>query len=378
MPVPHRFPMNRSLVALLHSRLLRSLLLGLALTAQAFAATPPAEPVLVSPAHRELRYSGRTGEVAAGEVALGWSGTRVRLRFQGTAVSMRMTDDTKQNCVVVRIDGVRRTKLRLDAADGTYTLATDLAPGEHTVEVVRATEAMVGLPRFLGFTLNPGATVLPWGAEPDRRILFVGDSLTCGYGIEADDPNLHFTPATENFCDSYTGLTVEALQADYMVVSRSGIGMLRNYNGPRGGSPDAMPAIFPRQFFQTEQPRWSPSRFTPQLICINLGTNDFSTTGPDVEKYVAAYRKFATGLLKQYPQAKLVLLQGPMNNSAALRDALQRVLATLPPKLAARASYFELSAQGQLGYGADWHPSRAQAQRNAAELTAHLRQLMGW
>ena len=362
----------------LRPHLLRPMLLALALATQAFAGPSPADAVAVRPAHRELRYSGRTGEVAPGQVALGWSGTRVRLRFKGTSISMRMADDTKENCVVVRIDGQRRAKLRLDAPDGTYTLATNLAPGEHTVEVVRVTEAMVGLPRFLGFTLNPGATVLPWGKEPDRRILFVGDSITCGYGVEVDDPNQHFTAATENFCDSYTGLTVEALQADYLVVSRSGIGMLRNYDGPREGSADAMPAIYPRQFFQTEQPRWDPARFKPQLICINLGTNDFSTSGPDVDKFIATYRQFATGLLKQYPKAKLVLLQGPMNNSPELRAALHRVLATLPPKLAARAASFELSAQGQLGFGADWHPSRAQSQRNAAELTAHLRQLMGW
>jgi hypothetical protein len=38
----------------------------------------------------------------------------------------------------------------------------------------------------------------------------------------------------------------------------------------------------------------------------------------------------------------------------------------------------ELSPQGSLGYGADWHPSKAQAQRNAAELTAYLRELMDW
>ena len=63
-------------------------------------------------------------------------------------------------------------------------------------------------------------------------------------------------------------------------------------------------------------------RFQPQLICINLGTNDFSTGGPDVDKFVAAYRQFAAGLLKQYPTSKLVLLQGPMNNSPELRVAV--------------------------------------------------------
>lgn len=370
--------MRPARISVLRPRLFTPLLLGLALAAQVPAVAPAAESVIVSPSAPQLCYSGRTGEIEPGQIALGWSGTRVRLRFRGTSVSMRMADDTKENCVLIRIDGVHRTKLRLDAPDGTYALASDLPPGEHTVEVVRVTEALLGLPRFLGFTLNEGATVLPWGQEPERRILFVGDSITCGYGVEADDAQAHFSAATENFCDSYTGLTVEALRADYLVVSRSGIGMLRNSGGPREGSPDAMPAIFPRQYFQLAQPRWNPATFTPQLICINLGTNDFSASGPDVEKYVAAYHTFATGLLEQYPQAKLVLLQGPMNNSPELRDALHRVQALFPPELAKRVSILELTAQGPLGFGADWHPNRAQSQLNATELTAYLRQLMGW
>ena len=118
--------------------------------------------------------------------------------------------------------------------------------------------------------------------------------------------------------------------------------------------------------------------FQPQLICINLGTNDFSTGGPDVDKFVTTYRQFATGLLKQYPKAKLVLLQGPMNNSAELRAALDRVEKPLSEQFAGRVSLLVLTAQGEFGFGASWHPNRKQSQRNAAELIPHLRQLMGW
>ena len=358
-------------------RWFQAALLGVALAAQSLVAASAAS-LTVRPDHPALLYSGRTEMDKTTQATLAWSGARVRMRFQGKSVAMRMTDDTRENCVVVRIDGARQAKLRLDAADGLYTLASDLAPGEHTVEVVRATEAMLGQPRFHGFILEPDGAVLPWGREPDRRILFVGDSITCGYGVEVDDPNLPFTAATENFCDSYTGLTVEALQADYCVVSRSGIGMVRNYDGPFDGSPDAMPAIYPRLFFQSETPRWDAIRFVPQVICINLGTNDFSTAGVNVDRYVAAYREFAAGLLTQYPDARLVLLQGPMNNSDALRDALRRVEAALSEKFAGRVSFLELTAQGKLGFGASYHPSRAQSRLNATELTAYLSKLMGW
>ena len=164
------------------SRALRSfhaVLLGVAPAAQSLAAAS-ADSLSVRPDHPALLYSGRTEMNKTTQATLAWSGARVRMRFQGKSVAMRMTDDTRENCVVVRIDGVRQAKLRLDAADGLYTLASDLAPGEHTVEVVRATEAMLGQPRFHGFILEPDGAVLPWVREPDRRILFGGEPITCG------------------------------------------------------------------------------------------------------------------------------------------------------------------------------------------------------
>ena len=60
------------------------------------------------------------------------------------------------------------------------------------------------------------------------------------------------------------------------------------------------------------------------------------------------------------PQAKIVLLTGPMLHGTALED----VKASLD-KLAANADNiyrFDMSEQtGELGYGADYHPSAAQA-----------------
>jgi hypothetical protein len=42
-------------------------------------------------------------------------------------------------------------------------------------------------------------------------------------------------------------------------------------------------------------------------------------------------------------------------------------------------SHVSLSVQNDsIGYGADWHPNRAQAARNAVELVAALRKIMGW
>ena len=39
-------------------------------------------------------------------------------------------------------------------------------------------------------------------AEPDLSIAFVGDSITCAYGVEAADADEPFKTTTENFMKS--------------------------------------------------------------------------------------------------------------------------------------------------------------------------------
>ncbi|MGE9289535.1 MAG: SGNH/GDSL hydrolase family protein, partial [Puniceicoccales bacterium] len=220
--------------------------------------------------------------------------------------------------------------------------------------------------------------VLPWPAPESRTIEFIGDSITCGYGIEADGPDNPFRPSEENFCDTYAYRAATALNADFLVVARSGIGMLRNYGGPADGSPDNMPAIYERTLFKSETPLWDASRFTPDVVCINLNTNDFSNEGPNVDKFRAAYVDFVHRIQKRYPHAKIVLLQGPMNNDPKVQAILKQVAAECTEPGGHSVTYFEMSRQGDHGFGAHYHPSQKQAEINGAELTQYLRELMDW
>lgn len=356
---------------------------GLVLCAAGALARQPADAagaVTIGADNPAVRYSGRTDGLGTARVTFGWGGDRVRLRFEGSAsVGAWLDDDSGENYAMVWIDGQPGKKLRLNAHDGFYPLADGLGAGEHTVEVVRVTECNLGLTHFRGFVLDHGAKALAWRDAHERKIEFIGDSITCAYGVEVDDKDLHFEPATENFCLGYSGLTARRLDADYLVVARSGIGMFRNYDGPREGSEGTMPTVYPHTFFLRPKPDWDWHRFTPDVVCLNLGSNDFSTTGVDGEKFTAAFAQFLGMLLEHYPAAQIVVLQGPMDTdnqalAAALHDAIHR----LGDENAPRLHYFALSQQRDGGYGADYHPNRAQSKISADELTPFLAQLMNW
>lgn len=334
----------------------------------------------------EIRYSGRSEWMKPDEVVFGYSGARMRMRFEGTSVAARISDDTGNNYAVVFVDGQMRNKIRLNAKDGYYSLAEGLSEGAHTVEIVRATECDVGLTRFHGFVLPEGGKILPWGDKRERKIEFIGDSITCAYGVEAENENAHFSPETENFCLGYSGLTARALDADYLVVSRSGIGIVRNFDGPYEGAVDTMTDIYPYTFYRNTEYKWDYSRFTPDVVCINLGTNDFSTDGPEKlnsDKFVDTLTNFSKEVLVRYPEAKLVILEGPMGSdndpmTPPVKAALVRTVQLLEAYAPGRVNYVRLTPEGKVGYGADWHPNARQSEINAGELTRYLSDLMDW
>jgi hypothetical protein len=167
------------------------------------------------------------------------------------------------------------------------------------------------------------------------------------------------------------------------VVARSGIGVYRSYGGPKEGTPEnVMTTEYEYTNLYDRSERWNFLRYQPQLVCINLGTNDLSTNNYDVTLLKAAYKKFLKQVRQHNPKAKIVYLCGSMLNGKELdiaKTILNEVVDEARRKGDREVYRFDFTPQtGSLGFGASWHPSRQQHQLMADELTPFLRQLMGW
>lgn len=328
----------------------------------------------VDPNDPGILYMGRILRTDSTAPTFTYPGTTAMLNFEGSSIAMAASPGSGQ--FMVEIDSLAPFKINFTPSDSLITLAESLGEGAHSLRVTYAIEGYEKHPEFRGFVISgPGSKLLPAPERPKLRIEFIGNSITCGYGTEADSGDTHFSYDTENHTLSYAYLTARALDADFNVVARSGIGMYRSYNGPREGTPDnRIPAEYDRTLIYDPAHYWDHRSFRPDIICINLGTNDTSVDNYDINLFEEAYKKFLAHLHLLQPQAKIVLLTGPMLHGKPLED----VTAVLD-SLAEGKDYvyrFDMSEQtGELGYGADYHPLRAQAAKNAAELTAFLKKI---
>ena len=356
-------------------------LLGAAICTYA-STTLPLQGTVVSPTDGNIQYIGRICFQNPERPRFTFPGTQINIRFTGT--SLRLWAKPKSGYFMAQVDGAEPFKVALTGErDSVVTLATALPQGEHSLHLMYIIEGYDLKPDFRGFVLDRGARLLPPPALPERTIEFVGNSITCGYGNEsivASDP---FEYETENHYLTYAQLTCRALGARAHVVARSGIGVYRSYDGPKTGTPEnVMTTEYEYTNLYDRSERWDFSRYQPQLVCINLGTNDLSTNNYDVDLLKAAYKKFLLQVRGHNPKARIVYLCGSMLNGKELdiaRQTLNEVVDEARRQGDQEVYRFDFTPQtGDIRYGASWHPSVWQHQKMAAELTAYLRSLMQW
>ena len=342
----------------------------------------PLEDTRILASDARIAYIGRINKSKPDSLLFTYPGVQIIAGFEGT--SLRMVAKPKSGFFMAEIDNQEPVKADyFSTEDSIAVLAQGLEDGIHIVKLMYAVEGYELRPEFYGFILDPGKDLTERPALPQRKIEFIGNSITCGYGVEADVATAHFSYETENHFYSFAALTARALQAQHVVIARSGIGIFRNYNGPYDGTPEiAMPALYDYTNFDDKSQLWDYSQYQPDLVCINLGTNDASTGRFNQQKMREAYASFLQHVRSKYPQAKIVMMSGCMLSgfrNDAVKTQLDAVVSQANRRGDSQVYRFDFEPQdGSLGYGADYHPSLQQHEKMANELIPFLQQLMGW
>lgn len=338
-------------------------------------------PVRIPASDANITYVGRVSLANPEAPCFTFPGVQVRFGFTGT--SLRMIAKPMSGFFMASVDGEPARKVVLDTeTDSIAVLADSLCRGEHQLMLMYVTEGYERRAEIRGFILDPRCRITPCAPLPERRMEFIGNSITCGYGVESDVASDPFKDSTCNHYLTYAAETARRLEAIHQTVARSGIGVYRCYDGPRMGDSINMNTEYAHTLLYDPAECWDFSRFTPQVVCINLGTNDTSTSGAEPSLLRKGYVDLLAKVRGAYPEAKIVFLCGSMMHDEALALAsatMDDVVAEANANGDKEVYRFDFTPQdGSLGYGASWHPSRRQHQKMADELTPFLRNLMNW
>ena len=314
---------------------------------------------------------GRMAVQPDGAVVAGYPGVTLRVAFSGTRLAVEMQGGERSLMDVIVDGGAPRT-IQLEPRWHAYELLADAPPGRHTVELVRRTETWLGLASVARFTTD--GRFEPAAPLPARRLLVLGDSVTCGANMERPDNNKD-NPAWWNARVSYGMLLGQALDAQVQLVCFGGRGLVRSWNGKTDEYQLA-------QFYGLAIPDaarpvpWKQKDYAPDLILVAIGTNDFNQGIPERLPYVDAYVKFVRTLLADHPKAQVVLTEG-----AILKDEKKAALTAYIDETVKKVKNKRVHAvpsEYHPGDPQDMHPTTAQHAEMAAELAVPLKALMGW
>lgn len=253
------------------------------------------------------------------------------------------------------------------------------------VQLLKLTEGSQSFMGIRDIQLDEEGVIKP---VPDKKTLieFIGDSITCGYGVEGKSAEEPFTTQTENALKAYAWLTAQKLDADCTLTSFSGFGIVSGWTDSGDlNSIQLVPRHYRKFAFS-----WNSKKFIdaerdfsghkPDVIVINLGTNDDSYTR-DIEErqaqYASEYVKFIKEVRSENPDAHLILCLGIMLGGLRLLPWMDKAAADYRAETGdERISTLHFRPQTpEEGFGCDYHPSQATQIRSAEELSDFIRKV---
>ena len=260
--------------------------------------------------------------------------------FTGSSCSVftSLPDASSHNYFQYTLDGTYQKKVRVEGNSNQPIVITAVGEGEHTIWIYKTTEAQTG-PIYIKKITGKNLKSLKVPTLP--LIEFIGNSITCGAAADASE-----TPCgtgvyhdQHDVYDAYGPRVARALEVNFIMSCVSGIGVYRNWNsdGP------TMPQVYENTGMGLDSSqKWDFKKYSPDIVSIALGTNDFSTGDGkrprlpfDSAVFVNHYIDFVELVKTKYPSAQIALLSSPMVNGGN-RQILQNCLAAVKQNIDAR------------------------------------------
>lgn len=354
-----------------------SLPLPLALAGAAFLlpVLPAGRAELVKPNAPQIQYLGRFEFSDPSKVAFSWSGSTIRFALNAPEATVLLGGARVRYGVRVNGKDVDTQFAGGEQKELTVTLpAGEKRPA--VVEIIRINQPLFGVSSFSGIEVPSRSALVAPPPPPKRWIEIIGDSITAGHGNEATDRGAPLTPDTENFLRTYGKLAADAFGAGLLAEAWSGIRLNKGTSNDVT-SPERWRWIVPND----NRGEWKFA-VKPDVVVVNLGTNDFNGNAPEEAEWKADYAAFLEDIRARYPQAIVFLTNGPMldaEKSARLQKWTDEFVAARNAAGDRKLFTFYFAPQRmEDGIGGQWHPNLRTHAIMANKLITEIAAKTGW
>ncbi len=346
----------------------------------------PAQLYLFVPDNQYIQYTGRIDFTNPERPRLSGAGAYFQVKFRGSACDIILEDQNlynNHNYLSIAIDSKYKRRIKVSKDKTKYQIARNLTDSEHNLLVCKATESQIGYVEFLGILCND---ILPLEKKRKRKIEFIGNSITCGMGLDTSDIPCDSAEWYDqhNAYLAYGPLLSKELNADWLLSSVSGIGIFRNWNSPG----PTMPEVYQNMYLNTDSTSlWDAHSFIPDLVSICLGTNDFSDgdgtyvrEALDSTKFVKDYIQFIRSIRNRYPQAQICCLTSPLlssEKSVQLTNYLSAVIHHMKKVEYDNKIQMFIFSRSYTN-GCTDHPNKEDHRTMARELLPFFKRVMNW
>lgn len=317
---------------------------------------------------------------------------KLEITFAGDsgASGSRIEGKTDLARVAVYVNGVRIVDQLLRKQLQTVTVLESDTEQTADIVILKLSEAAMSLAGIKNISADTEAVIVPAPVKA-HRIEFIGDSITCGYGVDDENMLHHFSTATEDVTKSYAYKTAQNLNADYSMVSISGYGIISGYTitGNEKIIQKTLPQYYTKFGFSNntfnnksaDAVSWNFSRFIPEVIIINLGTNDDSYClgkSDREDDFSSQYVSFLKTVRAYNPDAYIICTLGIMGDR--LYPAIEKAAAQYTSFTGDdNISTFHFTPQILSdGYAAAFHPTERTYTKEAAALTTEIKRVLNW
>lgn len=328
----------------------------------------------------------------------GLSGSGISFTFTGTKASITLIgDDSTQGVetegkarVGIYVNHTRVVDTMMDSPEKTFCVYESEVEKEITIQIIKLSECAMSTVGIKTLDIESANGIAPT-PNKTHRIEFIGDSITCGYGVDLEVAETNFTTDTEDMTKAYAYKTAMNLDADYSMVSFSGYGIISGFTDhDEKVTNELVPPYYDKVGFSYAKPcgtvelhaiPWDFNEFRPELIVINLGTNDDSYCQDKNERqaeFTAEYVNFLKKVRSYNENVPIICTVGMMGER--IFDAVEQAVNDYKASTNDQSVY-SMKFTEQLpedGYAVSYHPTDLTHTKAAGVLTDKIREIMKW